>query len=151
MRGGISGNIPWTGFARDPSIYAVFGISIIYSNYTSAFLSVFAVVFFFFSFHNSFCFNASFILFLSIRSVSFIQLRYFIRTLGSFQKLLLAPFNRNVWNDPASVRKILVEFLFLSHFKAFKAISGLLKCQFLANLRGFLDFLNLKSPQNRPK
>lgn len=79
----------------------------------------------------------------------------------SFRITLSAPFNRNFWNEPASVskilvewhfwhfepfssfnqifsnepasvRKILVEFVFLSHFQRISAIQTLWKPRFLA-------------------
>ena len=41
-------------------------------------------------------------------------------------------FNQFFSNEPASVTKILVEFGFLGHFEAFSAIKALMKCWFLA-------------------
>ncbi len=54
---------------------------------------------------------------------SFIQKHVIVSILDVFSSqtafLRFFPFNQNFWNDPASVRKILVEFVFLGHFQAF--------------------------------
>ena len=73
--------MPWTGFARDPCIYAVLWLFLLYSIGSFVSTSVLPVAFLFFPFNNCFCFDASFISILSIRSISFIQLRTFDRTL----------------------------------------------------------------------
>ena len=54
---------------------------------------------------------------------TFIQKHVIVSILDVFfvRKAFLRFFsiNQNFWNDPASVRKILVEFVFLGHFQAF--------------------------------